>query len=141
MRRSAKRTLTLRREPVRFRSLTHIARRFFNVRERTEGSVGRWHSVANRDQEILVTLNMLALSRAGCVMKMEEQGMEKDQPPGRKPVIRGAMETGCAAWAPIIRPQADSSSAKASRPADPACTPDAAAQPAGTVSAPSGSKR
>lgn len=65
--------------------------------------------------------------------------MEKDQPPGRKPVIRGAMEAGCAAWAPIIRPQADSSLAKVSRPADPAGTPDAAAPPAGTV--PSGSER
>ena len=73
-------------------------------------------------------------------MKMEEHDMEKDQTP-RQPVIRGAMETGCAAWAPIIHPRADSSTARASRRTEPACTPDAAAQPAGTVPAPSGSKR
>lgn len=50
--------------------------------------------------------------------------MKNEQTPRRKPVMRGALEGGCASWAPI-RPENDAASGNATASNEPLTTPDA----------------
>ncbi|WP_265942447.1 hypothetical protein [Dechloromonas sp. A34] len=51
--------------------------------------------------------------------------MKKEQTPRRKPVMRGALEGGCASWAPIRPAGNKESSGNATASNDPQTTPDA----------------
>lgn len=51
--------------------------------------------------------------------------MKNDDTSRRKPVMRGAMEGGCACWAPIRPAGNDAQSGNATASTDPLTTPDA----------------
>lgn len=51
--------------------------------------------------------------------------MKKDETPRRKPVMRGALEGGCACWMPIRPAANDALSGNAMADAEPLTTPDA----------------
>lgn len=51
--------------------------------------------------------------------------MKNDETPRRKPVMRGALEGGCACWMPIRPAANDALSGNATADAEPLTTPDA----------------
>ena len=51
--------------------------------------------------------------------------MNNEQTPRRKPVMRGAMEGGCASWTPILPTVKDAPSGNAAAASEPLTPPDA----------------
>lgn len=62
--------------------------------------------------------------------------MKNDETRRRKPVMRGAMEGGCASWAPILPTVNDAPTGNATASGDPLMRPDAANDSDGTASSP-----
>lgn len=62
--------------------------------------------------------------------------MKNDETRRRKPVMRGAMEGGCASWAPILPTGNDVAAGNATANTNPLMRPDAANDPDGTASSP-----
>jgi len=62
--------------------------------------------------------------------------MKNDETPRRKPVMRGALEGGCASWAPILPAGNEAPTGNATASSDPLAMPDAANDSDGTASSP-----